>query len=187
MGTRMFSLFNKLRIAFVVLALVYSGELLAQTSIVSTQDNALVYQGVPTGGVKLSAVACNAAAASRWTGWVYIANQRNSVFDVAFIDGDASSASLDWVCQSSTSNATVAGAGYCLPTLYETTSSGSRVNKVACLPFSFKSVSDGNPGSQNWELYIQNMPGPFVNCQFTCGAGSTGADNVTARVRGTNP
>lgn len=151
--------------------------------IVSTQDTRA---GVENGfGTKLSAVACNAAAATRWTGWIAVSTKRNIVFDVDFVDADSSAASLDVRCETSRVNTTVADAGRDLPVITATASTG--ISSITVSTWRWVSTAGTAPGSSSYTLFIENIPAPFIECLFTCGAGGAAADNFTVFARGVNP
>lgn len=132
---------------------------------------------------RLTAVACNAAAAARWTGWIPVSTQRNVVFDVDFVDANASAASVDVRCEGSTSASTVADAGRDLPVITATATTGISLITISTL--SWVATGGGAPGTSSYELYIENIPAPFVECLFTCGGAA--ADNITVASRGINP
>lgn len=175
--------------AYIVLVLLGgSAVALAQNvSIVSSQDTTMPVAGVNTGGTKLAAVACNVAAASRWTGWINVSQKRNIVFDVSFVDANASAAAVDVRCEASTSNATVADAGFDLPTVYATTTAAPvAISSMAAGTWRWVDATTGaNPGTSAFELYIENIPAPFIECLFVCGGAA--ADNITVFARGVNP
>lgn len=133
--------------------------------------------------LRLSAVACNAAAAARWTGWIPVSTQRNVIFDVDFIDANASAASVDTRCETSTSSGTVADAGRDLPVITATAATGT--NSMTISTWSWVATGGGAPGTSSYVLYIENIPAPYIECLFTCGGAA--ADNITVSSRGINP
>lgn len=155
-------------------------------TIVSSQNTTLS----GTGGAKLTSVACTAAAASRWTGWINVSTQRNLVLDVDFVDANASAASLDVRCETSRDSVTAADAGRDLPVLFATsTTTPAGVSRITQSTYSWVATdtTTTNPGTSSFVLYIENIPAPFIECLFTCGAGGAAADNVTVFARGVNP
>lgn len=153
----------------------------AQT-IYSRQDTSLN----TTGGTKLSAVACTAVDALRWTGWLQVDTYRNASFDIDFVDGDASAANLTVRCESSRSSATVADAGRDLPIIVSTATTGINT-LVPQAQWRYVSSTGAAPGTFSTTLYISNIPAPFVECLFTCGAGALAADTITVFARGVTP
>lgn len=166
----------------IALALVFAVHANAQTvGIVSTQDTS---PGIGTTGfgAKLTAVACNAAAAARWTGWINVSSKRNIVFDIDYVDADASGAKTVR-CEASRVSTTVADAGYDLPVITSTAATG--INSTTINSWQFFTTAGGTPGTTSWVLYIENIPAPFIECLFDCGGAA--ADNVTVFARGVNP
>lgn len=152
----------------------------AQT-VYSKQDTSLT----GTGGSKLAAVACTAAAAARWTGWISVATQREVVFDVDFVDADASAASLDVRCETSRTSATAADAGRELPVITATSAAG--VSSMTRDSRSWVSTTGGAPGTSSFTVTFANIPAPWINCLWTCGAGGAAADTITVYARGITP
>lgn len=153
------------------------------TAIVSTQTdlNGLV-------SPIINGALCTGAAATRWTGWIKVVNQRNIVFDVDFLDANASAASLDVTCETSRSTATAQGAGRTLPVIWQTSTTGTvGVSSMSQSLWRWLSTSGGAPGTSAFPLYIENIPAPLIACLFTCGAGGAAADTITVFARGINP
>lgn len=149
-------------------------------AIVSSQNNSTA-QGF---GVKLNAVGCNAGTLL-WTGWTNVTGQRNIVYDVALVDANSDETSLDVRCETSTTDTTAVDAGFDLPVITSTASTG--VNSLTLNTWSWVAVGGGAPGTSKFELYIENIPAPFIECLFTCQGAKAAADTVTARARGINP
>ncbi len=164
-------------VAFVAILTTYKLAHAQTTSIVSTQDATTA-----TFGAKLTGVLCNAAAASRWTGWINVSSKRNVVFDIDFVDADASGA-LTVRCETSRVNTTTADAGRDLPVMYSTASTG--ISLLTTSTYQFVSTAGANPGTSSWVLYIENIPAPWIECLVTCGGAA--ADNITVFARGINP
>lgn len=133
----------------------------------------------------LSAVACNAAAGSRWIFWLPTGTQRNVTLDVVFVDADSSAASLDIRCETTNDMAQAADSEKDLPVLTSTSAAG--VSKIMRGSWSWVSTTGDAPGSSEFSLQIANIPAPFLGCLFTCGAGGAAADNFTVTARGVNP
>lgn len=162
------------------------GRLAHAETIQSSQDPSLFLSGAGvTGGTKLNGVACTAAAASRWTGWIYVQLQSNLVLDFDFVDGDASAANLGWRCETSRSNATANDAGRDLPIDVSTSAAG--VTTFMPASWVWVATTGGPPGTSRGTLTIANIPAPFINCLATCGAGGDAGDTITAFARGTSP
>lgn len=157
-------------------------------SLLSRQDIGLS----GTGGAKIAAGACNAAAAVRWTGWINVSIQRNIVLDIDFVDADASSTSLDVTCESSRVNTTAQGAGRDLPVI-TATSNAAVTRGTSTIPFqhtwSFVAPNNvvANPGTFSTVLFIENIPAPFIACLFVCAGVPAAADTITVFARGVNP
>lgn len=133
----------------------------------------------------VTAVACNAAAGSRWAYWFPTSTQRNVMFDVTFVDANASAASLDVRCETTGTTATAADGGQDLPVIVATASTG--VSTMTQSTWRWVATGGGAPGSSQFVLQISNIPDAFIGCLFTCGAGGAAADTITAVARGINP
>lgn len=164
-------------VAFAALPLRVNAQVV---SLVSTQDT--TSNGY---GAKLSAVACNAAAASRWTGWIPVSTKRNIVFDVDFVDANSDETSLDVRCETSRVSSTVADAGRDLPVITATATTG--INSMTLSTWRWVATGGGAPGTSSFVLYIENIPAPFIECLFICQGAAAAADNVTVFARGINP
>lgn len=174
-----------IRSALVALVLLAAVPAAAQT-VYSKQDANL--QG--TGGVKLNAVACTAAAGSRWTGWIYVAIYRELALDVSFVDANASAADLGVRCETSASNATAADGGEELGVITATSATGVSTEVPDSRSWRRDTNGDGvleNPGTSQHAFIFKSLPAPWINCLFTCGAGGAAADTITATARAITP
>lgn len=136
-------------------------------------------------GTKLAAVACNAAAASRWTGWIKVSTQGRVTFDVDLVDANSDETSLDMRCETSTVTSTVADAGRDLPVIVATAATG--VSTMTVATWSWVATGGGAPGTSKYTITIENIPAPVMECLFTCQGAAAAADNFTVFARGINP
>jgi hypothetical protein len=151
---------------------------------VETTQNTAATLGM---GTKLSAVACNAAAASRWTGWVQVNQQAAITLDITLVDADADETSIDMRCESSRVSSTVADAGRDIVVLTSTSAAG--VTTSVQSTWRQTSTTGGTPITDGglWTWTVGNIPAPFIECLFTCNGSAEAADTLTVFVRGITP
>lgn len=147
-----------------------------------------VYQQQSTTTVRIdpAAVDCASAAGARWTGWIAVSQWRNVVFDITFVDANSSAASLDVRCETTTNSGSAADSEKDLPVIVSTASTGTSVI-VPAGTWSYRSTTGAAPGSFESTLYIENIPAPFIECLFTCGAGGAAADTIGVNSRTITP
>ena len=168
-----------------VLTIAYAAK--AQTSVMvpTVQDQDLLV----TGGQKFVApVSCTAAAANRWTGWIWVGSKAALSFDLDFVDlggGGSNVASFDWRCETSRVNTTAADAGRDIPVIVATAATG--ISSVTAHTWRWVSASGGPPLTSQTTSTITNIPAPWINCLFTCGAGADAGDTIQAFARGVSP
>ena len=137
-----------------------------------------------TGGVKLNTVACNAAAASRWTGWIRVDTKASLVLDVDFIDANSNENWLDMRCETSRSSATAADAGRDLHVIVSTSAAG--ISNTVPLIWRYGGMG-APPGSKSWTWEVDHVPSLYINCLFECSGAVEAADTISVYVRGITP
>lgn len=168
--------------ALVLAALVGCGIVAGITAIAQAQT---VYSQQRAAVRVLDAVSCTAAAGSRWTDWINVATQRALVFDIDFVDADASAANLSWRCETSQVNTTTPDDGRDLPVITATSAAG--ISTLMQASWAWVSTAGLAPGTGSVSTTIGNIPAPWLECLFTCGAGAGAADTITVFARGVTP
>lgn len=167
-------------VALLAAALIFVAIKATAQTVYTKQDENLQ----TTGGLKLTSVPCTIGAASRWTGWILVSTMRSIALDVDFVDASASAASLDMRCETSRVNTTPYDSGRDLGVLVSTVNG---VTTSVPSSWSQKNAALGPPGTSGWTWSVTNIPAPWINCLFTCGAGGAADDNITVFVRGIVP
>lgn len=139
-----------------------------------------------TGGTKLNAVSCTAAAGLRWTGWINVTDQHSVAFDIDLILNGGAPVDLQYRCETAQNNAVIADAGRDLPIIVATAATGIQTVTFPAI-WRFVAPGGGAPGTFSTTSRVSNIPAPFINCLFTCGAGAAAGDTITVLARGNNP
>lgn len=144
--------------------------------IATRHDTTLSLAGTATGGTKLTTQAINAA---KYTGWVYVGDVKQFVVEITYVNSAATDVIMQ--CHTSLVNTGANGTGAFLPALTRTGTSAAPVETTA--PAKWVNAVSGN---ETWTWLIDNIPQPFINCNFT-GTSADGNDTVTVKVSGVSP
>jgi hypothetical protein len=144
---------------------------------VSTKhDNTLYLGQTATGGTKISAQSINAA---KYTGWIYVGDVKQLVLAIDYTNSAGTAVVM--ACHTALTNTGANGTGYFLPAITRTGTSAAPVETTAPASWS-------NPvsGDEDWTWLIDNIPMPFINCNFTATSGDAN-DKVTVYTLGVSP
>lgn len=175
----MWSFDRKFLIALLASCFALVTEVRAQGTVYGYQDNFLY----GFAGTQLSNIACTEVVANRTTACIPVEKMTGVAFDVTFLDANSSANYLEINCN-------FARAQNC-PVLFQmpvvTATSAGGVSTIKPAFWQWKSSGGGAPGTSNFMLTITNIPAPFIQCVFTCGAGGAAEDRIGAFVRGLTP
>ena len=127
-----------------------------------------------TRGQKITALTCTGG---RWTGWVNVVSWRQITFEITNPTWTAAT-SIDMRCETSQVDSTANDAGEDLHVIVYTSAGGISTSETLTLRNSVVTT-------ERWTWTIGLTPAPFVNCFFTCPAGTT--DTVSVFVRTSTP
>jgi hypothetical protein len=178
----------------ILFILLFSSQVFGQT--VYTKQDVRLTQCDPGGGACVNNVTVSipggvytgvfSVANPQWTRWAQVDDKRTIIWDITFVDANASITSVDMQCFTAQVETGAVGTGFRLPVYVATSAAGVTTST----PSTIRQVNNagGAPGTSNWPWAVTNIPGAWIICSFTANGIVTAAvDTIAINARGIVP